>query len=209
MKHLRTRVLAAAPAALGILVALGGTLRADSVAQVETAKRISRETVAIIDPERGTSTGGGTTDVRVAPGDILTFYFQFTPVPNGAVRGLGGYITEYVPANTEVVGARIVDRNLNTVFPHRGGLAADGWGPRGSRNYAAFGLPNGSMSQLYADTGIFFSTDPRTARQPNNAFITVNNGIVFFGASTGKYKDNLTSGVVTAFSGGTDAGGNN
>lgn len=41
-----------------------------------------------------------------------------------------------------------------------------------------------------------------------NRVAAVTNGIVFSGASTGKYKDNLTSGVTTAFSGGTDAGGN-
>ncbi|RME28895.1 MAG: DUF11 domain-containing protein, partial [Deltaproteobacteria bacterium] len=43
-------------------------------------------------------------------------------------------------------------------------------------------LEQGSMSQLYADTGIFFSTDPRTMRvpagdQPGEEFITVFNGI--------------------------------
>jgi len=42
-----------------------------------------------------------------------------------------------------------------------------------------------------------------------NRVAVVTNGIVFFGGSTGKYKDSLTSGVTTAFSGGTDAGGNN
>jgi hypothetical protein len=34
-------------------------------------------------------------------------------------------------------------------------------------------------------------------------------GIAFLGASTGKYRGNLTAGVATPFAGGTDAGGNN
>jgi hypothetical protein len=32
---------------------------------------------------------------------------------------------------------------------------------------------------------------------------------IFYAVSTGKYMDNLTSGVATPFIGGTDAGGNN
>ena len=83
--------------------------RADSVAQIQTAKRITAQTIEIIDPQGGTSTGGAGSNVNYAVGDILTFQFRFTPVENGATRGLGGYITEYVPANTEVVGARIVE----------------------------------------------------------------------------------------------------
>jgi len=156
---------------------------ADSVAQVQTAKRISRQTVVLIDPQGRPTTGGTTTtDTTVQPGDILTYVIQFTPVPNGSNRGLGGYITDYIPMNTEVVGARIVDRNGNTVPPHRGGLSADGVGPRGPRTFTPNTLPQGSMSQLYADTGIFFSTDPRTARSPDGsvageAFVSLFNGL--------------------------------
>jgi len=167
-----------------VVVAFAMFVRADSVGQVQTAKRISRATVAVIDPERGTSTGRSG-DVRVGIGDVLTFVFQFTPVPNGAARGLGGYITEYVPPNTEVVGARLIDRAGRTVFPHRGGLAADGWGPRGSNDYSGFMLLEGSISQLYADTGIFYSSDPRTARVPATQLITVTNGIAMVPAPTG------------------------
>ncbi|RME25844.1 MAG: hypothetical protein D6806_07180, partial [Deltaproteobacteria bacterium] len=180
--------------------------RADSVAQVQTAVRISRQTVQNLDPQWG-GTGSTGSDTTAKPGDILTFIVQFTPVPNGATRGLGGYVTVYVPRNTEVVGARIVNGDGETVPPHRGGLAADGVGPRGPIVYdaAAYApangctvdsdclpgfhcmvplcvLEQGSMSQLYADTGIFFSTDPRTMRvpagdQPGEEFITVFNGI--------------------------------
>ena len=178
----------------------GGVALADSVAQVQTAKRIAETTVALIDPQGGTSMGGAGSNVNYAVGDILTFTIRFTPVENGATRGLGGYITEYVPPNTEVVGARIVDAAGNTICPHRGGYGAVGWGPRNAENYDPMDFPacpamcdpvtgascggccpatgcEGGMSSLYADVGIFFSTDPRTERILDNDFITVFNGL--------------------------------
>lgn len=149
---------------------------AHSVAQVQTAKRISQATVVALDPQGNPTPGGMGTDTKAKVGDVLTFILQFTPVPNNASRGAGGYITEYVPANTEVVGARIIDRNGKTVAPKRGPQMDDGWGPRGNGNYTGIGLENGSLSQVYADTGIFYSTDARTLRNPGNTFITVLNG---------------------------------
>lgn len=173
---------------LGALLA-ASSARADSVAQVATAKRISRQTVALIDPQGRPVVGdGGVAAGTLAKvGDVLTFVIQFTPVPNGAYRGLGGYITDYIPPNTEVVGARIVDRFGNTVSPHRGGLSCDGYGPRGKGTWTVGAgegpLTQGSMSQLYADTGIFYSNDPRTARNSDNAsavaepFLSLKNGL--------------------------------
>ncbi|HEV8325282.1 MAG TPA: hypothetical protein VG389_26965 [Myxococcota bacterium] len=171
------------PLALGVVLAAGNAL-ADSVAQLQIYKRLTAETIALIDPQGGTSMGGASTDVMYAVGDVLTFRIAFTPVPNGATRGLGGYITEYVPGNTEVVGARIVDGTGNTLPPHRGGLAAIGWGPRGAEGYAP-PLEEGGISSLYADTGVFFSTDPRTARIPDDDFLSVANGVLMSPDPTG------------------------
>jgi len=42
----------------------------------------------------------------------------------------------------------------------------------------------------------------------SNRITSALNGI-YYGGSTGKYMDNLTSGIITPFTGGTDAGGNN
>jgi MYXO-CTERM domain-containing protein len=182
MKNLgRSAFLASAVA--GALLAPSDA-HADSVAQVATAKRISRATVALIDPQGQPIPGGGANSL-VKVGDVLTFTIQFTPVPNGAYRGLGGYITDYIPANTEVVGARIVDRAGNTVSPHRGGLSCDGYGPRGKGTWTGVGsasVVQGSMCPLYADTGIFYSTDARTARNSDSggvpqAFLSLKNGI--------------------------------
>src|SRR5262249_31332884 len=103
-------------------------LRADGVAQVMTSKSIPPATVAVIDPESGTSTGGGTTDVRIAPGDVILSRFNYFPVPDKIIRGLQGYLTEYIPANTEVVGFRLIDENGLTIPPRYPGLATNGCG---------------------------------------------------------------------------------
>jgi hypothetical protein len=42
-----------------------------------------------------------------------------------------------------------------------------------------------------------------------NRLATLGSGVVYGGGSNGKYRDNLTSGVTTPFTGGTDAGNNN
>ncbi|MCA9666157.1 MAG: DUF11 domain-containing protein [Myxococcales bacterium] len=109
-------------------------------------------------------------------GDVLTFILQFTAVSNNSIRGLNGYITEYIPPNTEVVGLRIVDKDGNTIEPRRAGMAPDGWGLKAT-NYSAFSLSEGSMAGVFADTGIFYSSSALTARVPSNALPTVSNGV--------------------------------
>ena len=49
----------------------------DGVAQVLTNKTLPPATVALIDPETGTSSGGGTTDVKVAPGEELAYDYAY------------------------------------------------------------------------------------------------------------------------------------
>ncbi|MEZ4307587.1 MAG: hypothetical protein R3F14_06020 [Polyangiaceae bacterium] len=174
---------------LATLLSLGlasGAANAHSVAQVQTAKRISPVTVVALDPQGNPNPGGVGTDTKAKVGDVLTYIIRFTPVPNNATRGAGGYITEYVPPNTEVVGARFIDADGNTVFPHRGPQMDDGWGPRGRHNvFDNLGVLQGSLAQVYADTGIFYSTDARTARAPADAFITVLNGLLVTPVPTG------------------------
>ncbi len=172
------------------LAVLGGAIirhaRGDGVAQVMTSKSLTQATVDVIDPESGTSTGTGGADVRIAVGDIISFRFKFTPVPDKINRGLQGYLTEYLPPNTEVVGVRITDAAGNTILPRYPGLAVDGC-TGGARCNSASNLPcssgtcsfpTGSIAQVHGDTGVFFSVDPRTARTPAGSFITMDNGIV-------------------------------
>ncbi len=173
---------------------------AHSVGQVQTAKRISAQTVSLLDPQGNPVPGGMGTDTVAKVGDILTYIIQFTAVPNSASRGGGGYITDYIPANTEVVGARIIDANGNTLPPKRGGQYHDGYGPKDRHDELdAQGLLQGSMSAHYAETGIFFSTDPRTLRTPDTDFITVFNGILQNPNCTG------ADGLLTLLNAGTDA----
>jgi uncharacterized repeat protein (TIGR01451 family)/MYXO-CTERM domain-containing protein len=201
------------------------SVKADSVAQVSTSKFIADETRDVLDcrvrpvdpdepcndctpgdefcepgmerPDAGMGGPGPRTALR--PGDIISFRITFTPVPNGRIYGGGGWITEYVPPGTEVVGARIVDRDGNTVVPRRAGPMASGWGPRGDKNWDALGLEEGSIAQVYCDTGIFFSTDPRTAQAPGDALLDVNNGLEMMEEPTGAGQFADLIGAVTPF----------
>jgi hypothetical protein len=186
LRVVRQRVLRAGSwtFSLAFVALLASTARGDGVGLVTTAKTLPPATIAVIDPESGTSSGTGTTDVRISAGDIILFRFSFFPVPDGQIHGLNGWLTEYIPPNTQVVGVRIIDDAGNTILPRYPGIATDGCGgtcggfnavpsSTGNRN-----LPDGSIAQLYADTGVFYSIDLDTRRNPNNQFITLNNGIL-------------------------------
>jgi hypothetical protein len=155
------RRIVGAAALAGSLLVGARAARADGVAQVLTSKTIPAATIAVIDPESGTSSGGGSTDVKVAAGDVILFRFKYFPVPDKVIHGLQGYLTEFVPPNTTVVGVRMIDANGLTIAPRLSGLANDGCARTcnkfnsvpaagGARN-----LDDGSISQVYADTGIF------------------------------------------------------
>lgn len=158
--------------------------RSDSVVPIIESVRPSAATVALIHPVTGTSTGGASASVRYAVGDVLTHHIEVTLPMNGASRDMGGYVTVYVPPNTEVVGARFVDATGAAIAPDRGGIAALGWGPRGAEGYMA-PLAEGAIAGLYGETGIYFSTDPRTARNPSSQPITVQNGVLMNPPPTG------------------------
>jgi hypothetical protein len=175
----------AAVIAAALLVARAPAARADGVAQVMTSKSLPAATVAVIDPESGTSSGTAGSDVRVAVGDIILFRFAFTPVPDKINRGLQGYLTEYLPPNTELVGVRITDATGNTIEPRYPGVAVDGC-IGGSVCNTFNSLPcatgtcsfaTGSIAQVHADTGVFYGADARLVRSPDTMFITMNNGI--------------------------------
>jgi uncharacterized repeat protein (TIGR01451 family) len=159
--------------------------RAHSVGQVQTTKFLAPETGGVLLARASSGAPG------FAVGDLVSYIIQFTPVNNGANIGVAGYITDYIPPGTEVVGAAIVSKdgagNFNDIPPSFPGGIDDGWG-RGQNTFlspfnvstydatgrcAAAGFTggtadncNGRLSQLHADTGIFYSTDPRTAVFP-------------------------------------------
>lgn len=155
---------------------------AHSVGQVQTTKYFAPETVQLLKARAAGGAPGFTA------GDTLSYIIQFSPIANGANIGAGGYITDYIPPGTEVVGASIVSRdasgNYTPIAPNLPGGIDTGWGNRGQRTYlapfaassydptgrcAAAGYTNncnGRLTEVYADTGIFFSTDARTAQFP-------------------------------------------
>ncbi len=163
--------------AVSISVAL-----AHSVGQVQTTKSLAPETVSLLLARAGSGTPG------LQVGDVVSYIIQFSPVANNALVGVAGYITDYIPPGTEVVGAAIVAKdslgnfyNIPPSFP--GGIDL-GWGNQGQKTYlapfataaydttgrcAAAGFTNNCnarLTELHADTGIFFSSDPRTAVFP-------------------------------------------
>jgi len=92
-------------------------------------------------------------------GDTLSYIIQFTPTNNGGTVGAGAYVMDYIPPGTEVVGAEFVQSD------GMGGYVAV------QPDTPAPVLP--AFLQMYGDTGIFYSTDPRTAQYINPAVVPV------------------------------------
>lgn len=165
------------------VVLLASHVWAHSVGQVQTTKYIAPQTIQML---RDRIAAGGPTGFQV--GDVITYIVEFTPVANNATRGVAGYITDYIPPGTEVVGAAIVEKdasgNFYNIAPPLPGGIDTGWGNRGANTFlapfntsaydptgrcAAAGRTNNCnarLTELHADTGIFFSTDSRTAAFP-------------------------------------------
>jgi hypothetical protein len=165
------------------LLGFARTADGQAIAQVVTSRSLPAATLEVIDPVNGTSPGTSSY-VRLAVGDIILWRTSFTPVADAASRGLQGYITEYLPPNTELVGVRIIDAAGNTIEPRYPGVTVDGCSGGSSCN-SFTSLPcstgtcsfqTGSIAQVHGDTGIFYSNDARLARSPSASFLTMNNG---------------------------------
>lgn len=171
-----------ASAALATL-SLASQVWGHSVGQVQTTKYIAPQTIEML---KTRISSGGPAGFQV--GDVITYIIEFTPVANGATRGVAGYVTDYIPPGTEVVDAAIVEKdgsgNFYNIAPALPGGIDTGWGNRGQKTFlapfntsaydptgrcAAAGRTNNCnarLTELHADTGIFFSTDARTAAFP-------------------------------------------
>jgi uncharacterized repeat protein (TIGR01451 family) len=160
---------------------------AHSVGQVQTTKFFAPETVNLLVSRAASGTPG------FVVGDTINYIIEFTPVSNSAAIGAGGYITDYIPTGTEVVGAWMVQpggtSGYTPIAPDLPGPMSNGWGASAGQQAfdtdwsslaalnavgnttkaacvaAGYTLANcnGSLAQIYADTGIFYSTDSRTA----------------------------------------------
>lgn len=134
-----------------------------SVGQVQMSKYLAQETVDLLIARAEAGNPG------LKAGDIAHFIIEFTPIANNATVGAGGYVTDYIPANTQVVDAAIItldgNDNVINIPPGLPGTMPDGWGNRGQQTYTGVftGRSNGRLTDIYGDTGIFYSTDSRTA----------------------------------------------
>lgn len=184
---LRSRKIRSFATASTLLLLFGvQAARADSVGQVQTTKYFAPETVAML-KQRVTDVANGVPGATLGfrQGDTVSYIIQFTPIANNSNIGAGGYITDYIPAGTQVVGAWFVQPDGSGGFyqtsPPAPAQMANGFGNGGAGAFragwttdaytisactaAGRTLANctGNLAQLYADTGIFYSTDPRTA----------------------------------------------
>nr|WP_067295371.1 SdrD B-like domain-containing protein [Marinobacterium profundum] len=123
--------------------------------------------------------GTGTTRVFIDPdslpaiidgyqvGDIVSIIAETTPDPNsGSTVGAGAWNTQYVPDGAEIVGAAIVVANPDGTYSSTPvtdvSEIARGCGPRGCKYPVTGSFQNGTVGHSQQDTGIFYSTDPRT-----------------------------------------------
>lgn len=129
--------------------------RADYVGELETTKYFDPNTIALI---QSRLPGG------LLAGDEISYYIQFTPTNNGGFVGGGGFVTDYIPAGTQVTNAQFVRINSDGTYTQTAPPAV------------AAVLP--AYVPEYSETGIFYSTDARTAvyTNPASATITAANG---------------------------------
>lgn len=144
------------------------------VGEVQTTKYLDPTTVALISSRLQSGNPG------IQVGDEVSYFIQFTPTNNGGMVGAGGYVTDYIPAGTQVVNAQFVQLNADGSFTQIS--------PPSPAAMLRMYVP------IYTETGIFYSTDPRTAKytNPNSTNLTSANGYPL-GAATGCVAASLPS----------------
>lgn len=144
------------------------------VGEVQTTKYLDPTTVALISSRLQSGNPG------IQVGDEVSYFIQFTPTNNGGMVGAGGYVTDYIPAGTQVVNAQFVQLNAGGSFTQIS--------PPSPAAMLRMYVP------IYTETGIFYSTDPRTAKytNPNSTNLTSANGYPL-GAATGCVAASLPS----------------
>jgi hypothetical protein len=108
-------------------------VNAHGVAQVQTTKFFAPETVNLLVARASSGTPG------FLVGATVSSIIEFTPVRNApasaggpATLGVAGYVTDYIPAGTEVIGASMVQPNgsggYTAIAPDLPGPMDNGWG---------------------------------------------------------------------------------
>ncbi len=89
------------------LMGVIGIARADYVGEAQTTKFLDKQTRDMIAARYQAGQGG------LVVGDEVSYIIQFTPYPGGTTEQVGGgvYLTDYIPAGTQVVAAQFVQYN--------------------------------------------------------------------------------------------------
>ena len=109
-------------------------------------------------------------------GDQFRLIGAVTPGNTGSNSAQSGWNTFYTIPGMRVTRVEIVDNagggNYVTIPAKDTDAAYNGWGSRGNKNYTAatadgqVRLDDGFINQVQQDSGIFYSTDPRTKYVP-------------------------------------------
>ena len=176
-RSLLTRCLMVAFAALFLT-----NVRSHNLDQQDTRISFDSDTLALM------SSRAGLGQPLLQAGDTVGVVLKSTPGP-GTLTGAGGYLTFYIPPGTQVMNAEYGAVDSTGTFvarPMKGpSIIAMGDGPIGSASTAALiglnlgpnivgttaptvssaGVHSGTIAGVYGDTGIFYSTDPKTVLQ--------------------------------------------
>jgi len=106
-------------------------------------------------------------------GDEVSFILETTPWQSDgkSLKGHAAWMTLYVPPGVEVISVEFTDATPLGSYIFRPAedtdASYDGWGRRGAAGYTpttgVTQLGEGYVNQMQQDTGIFYSTDPRTS----------------------------------------------
>jgi len=159
-------------------------------------------------------------NVTIRNGTVRWFFYGVV-LNNNAVGANTGHVIEGLRSDqNRQTGIYAVGRG--NLIRHNLVLATGGTTSQGA-NASAYGIWVNGLDPRIVDndvvgtygqgtgrsSAIFLSNDVRDALVVENRISRGDYGARFWGFATGKYRDNLTSSVVTPFTGGTDAGGNN
>ncbi len=104
-------------------------------------------------------------------GDEIAYILETTPRDTGSTNGVAAWMTLYIPAGVEVIGASFVTQAIDGSWVDIDAEDGDDtYLDCGSRNCdrfdfvdGAFEIDDGSINGCNHDSGIFYSTDSRTA----------------------------------------------
>jgi hypothetical protein len=158
-------------------------------------------------------------NVTIRNGTVRWFFYGVV-LSNDAVGANSGHIVEGLRVD-QCRQAGIYAVGRGNLIRHNLVLATGGTTSQGA-NASAYAIWVNGLDPRVVDndvvwaygqgtgrgSAIFLANDVRDAMVVENRVSRSDYGVRFWGFATGKYRDTLTSGVTTPFTGGTDAGGN-